>query len=34
MFEKCLADAGIFGIVVNKLSYMKKSYPIVLLEID
>ena len=33
-FEKCVAGAGIFGIIVNKLCYEKKPYSIILLEVD
>ena len=29
-----MADAGIFGIVVGKLYYGKKSCPIILLKVD
>ena len=32
--EKCVAGAGILGIVVSKLRYGKKPYPIILLKVD
>ena len=32
--EKCIANIGIFGIIVGKLYYKKKSYPIILLKVD
>ena len=32
--ERCMAGAGIFGIVVSELHYRKKSCPIILLEVD
>ena len=32
--EKCVAGAGILGIVVNKLRHGKKLCPIILLEVD
>ena len=32
--EKCVASAGIFGIIVGKLRHGKKSCPIILLEVD
>ena len=32
--KKCVAGAGIFGIVVGKLHHGKKSYSIILLEVD
>ena len=32
--ERCVAGAGILGIVVSKLRYGKKSCPIILLEVD
>ena len=32
--EKCVAGAGILGIVVSKLRHGKKPCPIILLEVD
>ena len=32
--EKCVADAGILGIVVSELRHRKKPCPIILLEVD
>ena len=32
--ERCVAGAGIFGIVVSKFRHGKKSCPIILLEVD
>ena len=32
--KKCVANAGIFGIVVGKFRYRKKLYPIILLKVD
>ena len=32
--EKCVANAGILGIIVGKLRYEKKSCPIILLKVD
>ena len=32
--ERCVAGAGIFGIVVSKLRHGKKPCPIILLKVD
>ena len=32
--ERCVAGAGILGIVVSELRYGKKPCPIILLEVD
>ena len=32
--KRCIASAGILGIIVSKLRHGKKSCPIILLEID
>ena len=32
--EKCVAGAGILGIVVSELRHKKKSCPIILLKVD
>ena len=32
--EKCVAGADILGVIVGKLRYKKKPYPIILLEVD
>ena len=32
--KRCVANAGILGIVVSKLCHGKKPYPIILLEVD
>ena len=32
--EKCVAGAGIFGIVVSELRHRKKPCPIILLKVD
>ena len=33
-FEKCMAAAGILGVVISKFCYEKKSCPIILLKVD
>ena len=32
--EKCMTDTGIFSIIIGKLPYRKKPYPIILLKVD
>ena len=32
--ERYMTGTGIFGIIVSKLRYEKKPYPIILLEVD
>ena len=32
--KKCIAGTSIFGIIVNKFYYKKKSYPIILFKIN
>ena len=32
--KKCVAGAGILGIIISKLCYKKKPYPIILLKVD
>ena len=33
-FEKDMANTSIFGIIIDKLYYKKKPYPIILFKID
>ena len=33
-FKRCVANAGIFCIIIGKFSHREESYPVVLLEVD
>ena len=32
--KKCVSDTSILSIIINKLCYKKKLYPIILFEVD